>query len=86
MSAEAFLFADSAWPTCGPQKPCSDQEMPEGAAPRGKIVYGAHVHPSLKAYGEVAMLTDDVLQRMYDLAYCLHPDNGIASGRDAGCL
>ena len=31
--------------------------------PRGKIVYGAHVHPSLKAYGDVAMLTDDVLQR-----------------------
>ena len=24
------------------------------------------------------MLTDDVLQRMYELAYCLHPDNGIA--------
>jgi hypothetical protein len=24
------------------------------------------------------MLTDDVLQRMYDVAYCLHPDNGIA--------
>jgi hypothetical protein len=78
MSAEAFLFADSTWPTCGPQKPCSDQEMPEGAAPRRKIVYGAYVHPSLKAYEEVAMLTDDVLQRMYELAYCLNPDNGIA--------
>ena len=24
------------------------------------------------------MLTDDILQRMYDLAYCLHPDNGTA--------
>ena len=24
------------------------------------------------------MLTDDVLQRMYDLAYCLHPDDGTA--------
>jgi hypothetical protein len=24
------------------------------------------------------MLADDILQRMYDLAHCLHPDNGIA--------
>jgi hypothetical protein len=32
----------------------------------------------LKEQGDVAMLTDDALQRMYDLAYCLHPDNGVA--------
>jgi hypothetical protein len=32
----------------------------------------------LSQQGDVAMLTDDVLQRMYDLAYWLHPDNGIA--------
>lgn len=32
----------------------------------------------LSQQGDGAMLTDDVLQRMYDLAYCLHPDNGIA--------
>jgi hypothetical protein len=27
---------------------------------------------------EPAMLSDNILQRMYDLAHCLHPDNGIA--------
>jgi hypothetical protein len=32
----------------------------------------------LSQQGDGAMLTDDVLQGMYDLAYCLHPDNGIA--------
>ena len=32
----------------------------------------------LNGQGDAAMLTDDVLQRMYDLAHCLHPDNGIA--------
>jgi hypothetical protein len=28
--------------------------------------------------GDAAMLTDDILQRMYELAYCLHPDHGTA--------
>jgi hypothetical protein len=36
------------------------------------------VPEELNEQGDVAMLTDDALQRMYDLAYCLHPDNGIA--------
>jgi hypothetical protein len=31
----------------------------------------------LNEQGDVAMLTDDVLQGMHDLAYRLHPDNGI---------
>jgi hypothetical protein len=37
-----------------------------------------YILPLLKAYGEAAMLADDVLQQMYDLAYCLHPDRGVA--------
>mgnify|MGYP003288391935 CR=1 FL=1 len=28
--------------------------------------------------GDAAMLADEVLQRMYELAYCLHPDRGVA--------
>ena len=28
--------------------------------------------------GDAAMLPDHVLQKMYDLAYCLHPDHGVA--------
>ena len=28
--------------------------------------------------GDAAMLTDNDLQRMYDLSHCLHPDHGIA--------
>jgi hypothetical protein len=30
------------------------------------------------ASGGAAMLTDDALQKMYELARCLHPDNGVA--------
>jgi hypothetical protein len=28
--------------------------------------------------GDAAMLPDHLLQKMYDLAYCLHPDRGVA--------
>jgi len=28
--------------------------------------------------GDAAMLTDNDLQRLYDLSHCLHPDHGIA--------
>jgi hypothetical protein len=37
------------------------------------------VQEHLNGEGDAAMrMTDDLLQRMYDLAYSLHPDNGIA--------
>lgn len=38
------------------------------------------LHMSLrhKAYGGAAMLTDHDLRQMYELAHCLHPDQGIA--------
>src|SRR5919109_3433442 len=39
---------------------------------------GSLVLEQLNGQGDAAMLTDDVLQRMYDLAHCLHPDNGVA--------
>jgi hypothetical protein len=35
-------------------------------------------HPDHVKSGDAAMLTDNDLQRMYELSYCLHPDHGIA--------
>ena len=52
--------------------------MPHVTVQGEKRLHGEHVPPPLKTYGDAVMLTDHELQKMYDLAHCLHPDKRIA--------